>query len=139
MTLRSYLIIMGIATFISWFTFIVVLYTIDPFITNWIGFSFFYSSLFLSVMGTASILGFLIRFIGLKKELVFRSVKAAFRQSFLFSFFIVVCLFLLSFNLLTWLNVILLIIGLSVFEYFLICNNGKYKKLKIKEIQEDNF
>jgi hypothetical protein len=130
MTLRSYLIIMSIATFISWLTFIVVLYTIDPFITNWLGFSFFYISLFLSIMGTASILGFLIRFIGLKKELVFRSVKAAFRQSFLFSFFIVICLILLSFSLLTWLNVILLIIGLSVFEYFLISGTKNYNKIK---------
>ena len=126
MTLRSYLTIMITGTVISWVTFIVVLYTINPLITNWLGFSFFYFSLFLSITGTAAILGFLIRFVGLKKELVFRSVKAAFRQSFLFAFLIIISLILLSFNLFTWINVLLLIICLSVLEYFLINDKPRY-------------
>lgn len=129
MTLRSYLTIMITGTIISWITFIVVLYTINPFITNWLGFTFFYLSLFLSITGTAAILGFLIRFVGLKKELAFRSVKAAFRQSFLFAFLIIASLVLLSFDLFTWINVILLIICLSVLEYFLINDKPRYKKV----------
>ena len=120
MTLRAYLIIMTLATLTCWGIFGVVLNTVDPFVTNWIGFMLFYISLFLSIMGTAAIMGFLVRFACLKHELAFRSVKAAFRQSFLFGFLLVAVLFLISQDLFTWLNLILLVLGLSVVEYFLI-------------------
>lgn len=120
MTLRAYLIIMSLATGICWMTFVVVLNMIDPFVTNRIGFALFYGSLFLAIMGTASIVGFLVRFACLKHELAFRSVKAAFRQSFLFALLIVATLFLNSQGFLTWLNLILLVAGLSLMEYFLI-------------------
>lgn len=120
MTLRAYLIIMSIATLACWGAFVFVLNTINPFATNWVGFLLFYISLFLSLMGTISIVGFLIRFACLKHELAFRAVKAAFRQSFLFAFLIVAVLFLSSRDLLTWLNLLLLVAGLSLIEYFLI-------------------
>lgn len=120
MTLRAYLIIMTLATLTCWGIFGVILYTVDPFVTNWVGFLLFYVSLFLSVMGTASIVGFLVRFAFLKYELAFRSVKAAFRQSFLFGFLIVATMFLTSRDLLTWTNLLLLVVGLSLVEYFLI-------------------
>jgi len=63
---------------------------------------------------------FIIRFIFLKRELVFNSVKEAFRQSFLFSFFIIIILLLLSRNLFSWMNLIFLVAGLSVLEFFLL-------------------
>lgn len=123
MTLRAYLIIMTLATLTCWGIFTVILSTVDPFVTNWIGFLLFYGSLFLSIMGTASIAGFLVRFAFLKYELAFRSVKAAFRQSFLFGFLIVATMFLLSQDLLTWVNLFLLVVGLTLVEYFLISYN----------------
>jgi hypothetical protein len=111
---------MFLATGVCWITFTVVLNMIDPLTTNWVGFLLFYISLFLSLMGTISIVGFLIRFACLKHELAFRAVKAAFRQSFLFAFLIVAVLFLSSRDLLTWLNLFLLVASLSLIEYFLI-------------------
>lgn len=120
MTLRAYLIIMSITTILCWFAFIFVLWSVNPGITNWIGFLLFYLSLFLSLVGTGALIGFVVRFVGLKHELAFRSVGDAFRQSFLFSFLITAVLFLLSKNLFSWLNLVLLIIGLSVLEFFLI-------------------
>ncbi len=120
MTLRAYLILMIITTLICWTAFCFVLLTVNPEITNWIGFLLFYLSLFLALVGSAAIIGFLIRFVGLKRELAFNSVKEAFRQSFLFALLIVVALFLLSKDLFTWINLGLLVIGLSVLEFFLI-------------------
>ncbi len=125
MTLRSYLIIMLITTLLCWAAFIFVLWSINPEITNWLGFSLFYLSLFLALVGTGALIGFVIRFVGLKHELVFRSVRDAFRQSFLFSFLITAVLFLLSKNLFSWLNLALLIIGLSVLEFFLLSYSGR--------------
>ena len=120
MTLRSYLIIMSLATLVCWLAWFYILWVVNPGVTNWAGFLLFYLSLFLALIGTIAIIGFFIRFIGLKHELAFRSVKSAFRQSFLFSFFIIMILFLLSQELFSWLNVFFLVIGLSVLEFFII-------------------
>lgn len=119
MTLRSYLIIMISATFLCWISWASVLFSVNPETTNRIGFVLFYLSLFLSLTGTAAIVGFLIRFAGLKRELAFYSVREAFRQSFFFAFLIVAVLFLLSKNFFTWWNLGLLVAGLTILEVFL--------------------
>ncbi|MBU4375523.1 hypothetical protein KKH38_03415 [Patescibacteria group bacterium] len=120
MTLKAYLIIMSITTLLCWLAFGFILRSIDPYVTNWVGFLLFYGSLFLTMAGTSAIAGFLIRFIALKHELVFNSVRNAFRQSFFFAFLIIAALILLSKDLFTWGNLILLISSLSVLEFFMI-------------------
>jgi hypothetical protein len=128
MTLRVYLFIMAIATSICWIAFVFILRTVDPTITNLLGFALFYISLFLSLSGTAAIIGFLVRFVGLKREMIFFSVKTAFRQSFLFAFLIIAILFLSAHNWFTWLNLFLLVVGLSLLEFFLINYNNSHSK-----------
>jgi hypothetical protein len=120
MTLRGYLGTMAATSVVSWLGWIYVLVTIDPTSTNWLGFLLFYLSLFLALTGTTAIAGFLVRFIALKHALVFRQVKDAFRQSFLFALLIVAALYLLSQHLFSWLNAAFLVITLSLLEYFLI-------------------
>jgi len=107
-------------TAICWTTWFFVLFTINPLITNWIGLLMFYSSIFLALVGTAALAGFVVRFVALKHELAWRLVKEAFRQSFLFSILIVVSLVLLSKGLFSWLNLLFLVLGLSILEFFLI-------------------
>lgn len=116
---------MSIATAICWSAFAYVIFTVNPVITNWIGFTLFYTSLFLAIIGTAAILGFVIRFVALKKELAFRLVNEAFRQSFLFAILLIASLMLLSQELFTWLNLFFLIIGLSVLEFFMLSYKSK--------------
>ncbi len=125
MTLKSYSWIMSSASLLTWLFWFASLWLIDPMKTNWIGLLIFYSSLFLSVMGTASLLGFYVRFIALKQAIAFRLVRDAFRQSFLFSFLIVASLILLSKDLFSWINVSLLVAGLSVLEFFLLGLGGR--------------
>lgn len=125
MTLSAYLVAMIFATVVCWFSFGFIIITVNPEATTRLGFFLFYISLFLSLVGTAAVAGFLVRFMGLKQELAFRAVRDAFRQSFLFAGAVVTILFLLSKNLFSWLNLILLVVGLSVLEFFLI----SYKKV----------
>ncbi len=139
MTLRSYLIMMIAATSLCWAAFVFVIWTVNPFITNRLGFFLFYLSLFLALAGSAAIIGFLIRFIVLKRELAFRAVKIAFRQSFLFSFLIVATLFLLAKDLFSWLNLLFLIIGLSILEYFLISYGPGRRRHITPDEGMDNF
>jgi len=124
MTLKNYLIVMSTLTVICWGIFIFVASLVNPEATNWLGYFLFYLSLFLSLSGTTALIGFVFRFVALKKELAFNLVKVAFRQSFLFSLFIVLLLILKSQHLFNWLNLFLLIIIFAVLELFLI----SYKK-----------
>ncbi|MGE5425665.1 MAG: hypothetical protein ACM3PZ_01155 [Bacillota bacterium] len=127
MTLRNYLIVMGSMTAVCWAIFAIAAGSIDPVMTNIVGFALFYVSLFLALSGTAALVGFVIRFALLKRELAFYAVSTAFRQSFLFALFIVVSLNLLHFSLFTWLNVVLLVMIFAVLELFI----ASYKKSRI--------
>ena len=124
MTLRSYLITMILITAVCWLVWGFVIFTVNPETASAFGFVLFYLSFFLALSGSAAIVGFVIRFIALKKALAFRLVKDAFRQSFLLAFLISASLFLLSQNLFNWLNLFFLIAGLSALEFFMI----SYKK-----------
>jgi Ca2+/Na+ antiporter len=77
--------------------------------------------LYLAVSVTSALVGFVIRFIFLKKSFVGYSVKASFRQSFLFALLVVCSLLLLVNDLFNWWNMVLLILSLAVLEYFFIC------------------
>lgn len=120
MTLKKYLAVTAIATAICWTIFLFVSSVINPEATNWIGFSLFYLSLFMALSGTASLTGFLIRFVALKKELAFHAVRIAFRQSFMFSLFMIMLLILLSQGLFNWLNLLMLIIVFTIAETVMI-------------------
>ncbi|MDP3900007.1 MAG: hypothetical protein Q8Q23_02910 [bacterium] len=120
MTLKTYLAMMILATAICWSAFAVVITSVNPNETNRIGFALFFVSLFLSLVGTSAIVGFFIRFIALRQELVFRHVAISFRQSFSFASLAVVLLILQAIDLLTWYNMVFLVLGLTMLEFFLI-------------------
>jgi len=117
---------MLITTFVCWTAFLFVIWTVNPEETSRIGFLLFYASLFLSIVGTSAIIGFLVRFALLKQNIVYRSVRDAFRQSFLIAFLINLVLFLSSKNLFTWLNLFFLVTGLSLLEFFLVSYQRPY-------------
>lgn len=118
MTLKNYLLVMGILTALCWGVFVFIINLVDPEKTNWLGFLLFYASLFLSVFGTAALLGFVVRFKVLKHELAFRVVRLAFKQSLIFACFIICLFLLLAQNLFNWLNLILLVVIFAIWEYF---------------------
>ncbi|PIY78796.1 MAG: hypothetical protein COY82_00570 [Parcubacteria group bacterium CG_4_10_14_0_8_um_filter_35_7] len=120
MTLKSYLILMTISTFFCWLAWGVVLFFIDPTQAGFIGLLFFYLSLFLALTGTISLIGFFLRTLILKNEIVFRHVIISFRQAVFFSMVIVGSLFLESKDLFTWWNITFLVLFLTVLEFFFI-------------------
>jgi len=108
---------MTFLSLILWLAFSFIAVVIEPDTVNWIGMLFFYSSLFLALSGTFTLLGFFIRYSILKKGLSLHISKKSFRQSFLLSSLIVSVLFMLSQSLFSWLNVIIIILILSFLEY----------------------
>jgi hypothetical protein len=102
MTLRQYLITMVIATLLCWFSTFFVLVNVDPFETTWLSFVFFYASLLLALIGTTSLIIFVVYHVWGGKELpLFRYVQTSFRQSLLVAVFLVLTLFLQGQKLLT--------------------------------------
>ncbi len=95
MTFKQYLIIMSIATLLCWVAFGFVLFTVDPFYAAATSFVFFYVSLFLSLVGTVSIIScvLLYRF-ARTPEPMFRYVQKSFRVALLCSIAIVALLVL---------------------------------------------
>lgn len=120
MTLKKYLMVTALATALCWTIFLFVASVINPETTSLLGFLLFYLALFMSISGTASLIGFLVRFVALRHELVFYAVKIAYRQSFMFALFIIIILILLSQNLFTWLNLIMLIAVFLISEMFMV-------------------
>ncbi|MDD4607102.1 MAG: hypothetical protein PHS07_02055 [Patescibacteria group bacterium] len=125
MNLKQYLILMAVATVICWTAFGLVLFNIDPQITDIWGFGMFYVSLFLSCMGTFAILGVLLRFKSIRNRPAMQLVVLAFRQAILFSLLIVFLLLLQSFKLLCWWNIILFLLFLTSLEIYFICRQAR--------------
>lgn len=113
MNLRQYIFTMLFATTLCWVAWFFVIVNIDPFETNMLGFSFFYISLFLSLLGTISLIIFLCYRLFASRDLpLFRYVQISFRQSLFISSFVIVCLFLQGSN---YLNMWIAIVLVSMF------------------------
>lgn len=121
MTLRQYLLLMTAGTALSWVAVGLIVSTVDPNKAPLAVFAVFYMSIFLAFTGTFSVCGFLLR-IGLLKEqlVVSRHVAISFRQSLLLSLLLVIAMYLSSKSLLNGWNAVLIVMALTVLEFFFI-------------------
>ena len=111
---------MFLATVFCWGAWALVLFFVNPKNAGWLGLLMFYLSMFLGLLGIFSIFGFVIRYLIKKQEFVYKQVKIAFRQGFMFALLLVGALFLQGERLLVWWNLALFIAVISVAEYFFI-------------------
>jgi len=125
MTLSRYLIVMTFSAILGWVAWILVLFYIDPFTSGLSGFILFYISLIFALIGTLSVIGYFVRARFHKEELTYEQVANAFRQAILLSVLVTISLFLRSQGLLKWWNIILLIIGLTLLEVFIMSRKAK--------------
>ncbi|MCH7492878.1 hypothetical protein IID19_04830 [Patescibacteria group bacterium] len=118
MSLKKYLLFMTSATLISWIAWLVVLFYINPVESGVIGFVFFYVSMFFALIGTFSLIGFFGRVWFTKEPIIFRHLGISTRQSLWFAILIVGTLLLQSADLYRWWSISLLIIFLTLLEFF---------------------
>lgn len=124
MSLMRYLIILGLATLLCWAALFAVVFLINPSSAGWLAFIFFYLSLGFALVGTFSLLGYLIRMMRSKDEIPHTLVSIASRQSLLFTGLILLALILQSQRFLTWWNLLVLVAVAGLVELFFI----SYKK-----------
>jgi hypothetical protein len=120
MTFRSYLIIMTFVSLCAWIGWIVVIHTVDPFLTGFIGLVLFYLTLWVATLSSLTLFGTVIRVWLDKNDVVYRQVTRSLRQAILLSGLLLVVLFLLSKGLLVWWVIVLLIGIVSFIELIFI-------------------
>lgn len=120
MKLKHYLVSNLIAAIIAWLLWLFILFRVDPFAANWFGRSLFYLTLFVAVFSTMSLVGFVGRFSLVHQKLAHQAVVAAFRQAGLLAFGVVITLWLLSQQLFNWFNLLILVGGLAMLEFFML-------------------
>jgi Ca2+/Na+ antiporter len=118
---------MGFGTILAGATFFLVLFRTDPASAGALGFTLFYAGLGLTLCGAVSIIGFLLRVILHRDEMLSRLVGLSFRQAVLLSALAVGALVLRSRDLLSWWNCLLLIIVATVVEFIFISLERKPK------------
>ncbi|KKU48415.1 hypothetical protein A3H10_03275 [Candidatus Uhrbacteria bacterium RIFCSPLOWO2_12_FULL_46_10] len=117
MSLKQYIILMLVGTVLCWASWALVLIYLDPVSSGWLGFGFFYSSLYLALVGSFSLIGMGLRLVFVKQGAVFRQVAIAFRQAFFFGFLVIAALFLQSKNIFTWWSMLFLVAALTLIEF----------------------
>lgn len=117
MNIRLYLLSMSLGTLLCMVAWVQILRTSDPHTAPWFIFFFFYATLFLALLGSFSLTGFLWR-IWRKREamILFRHVRKTFRQGVLFALLVTSALYLKSHAWLTWWSTMLLILALVLVE-----------------------
>lgn len=106
MTLRQYIIIMSVATLLCWLSWGFVLLNVDPFKDNGMGFLFFYITLFFSLVGTVSLIGFgIVQWVSTQYRPMYRHVQLSFLVGVLLSLILILLLFLQGKAMLNILNI----------------------------------
>ena len=130
MGLRSYLILMAIGTILCWVVWFLIIGNINPDQAGIIGLILFYLSLFLSLTGTISVVGFLIRKkIDKNDTVIFHHVRHTFRQGLLLSCLIISALILLQCKILNWLTGMLVVVLFLIIESIIFANRKHKNKI----------
>ncbi|MDD5040149.1 MAG: hypothetical protein PHY34_03280 [Patescibacteria group bacterium] len=120
MSLKKYLLIMTSATLLSWVAWLVVLFYINPDDSGMVGYSLFYISLLVALVGTFSLVGFFGRVWFSREQVIFRHLGVSTRQSVWFSVLLVGSLLLQGTGYLKWWSLLFFIMLLTLLEFFFI-------------------
>lgn len=81
MSLIRFLIILGVGTALSWTAWVLVLMTLDPVSGGSVALMLFHGSFFLALFGSATIIGFFLRYWLEKETVLFRQITIAVRHA----------------------------------------------------------
>ena len=103
------------ATMLAWGSWLATVFSMDPTIANTVGFFVFYVTLGCAVAGSAVLLGVVVRRRAVPWE---RELPIAIRQGVLVGVGVVIAVILQSRALLSWINLVFLVIALTLLELF---------------------
>jgi len=116
---------MGITTLLSWAVWALILLTINPEVSGAIGHIAFFITLLFALIGTFSLIGFVVRLRAVKDPLLYQQVGTSFRQGVLFSLLFIGALLLLTSGFLRWWNLLAYLLLLAFIEFFFLAREQK--------------
>ncbi|OGL61786.1 hypothetical protein A3C09_00215 [Candidatus Uhrbacteria bacterium RIFCSPHIGHO2_02_FULL_47_44] len=116
MSLRLYLIIMALVSLSAWIAWFIVIYTIDPTKSGFLGFFLFFVTLGISVLASVTLLGTLLRVWIKKDQVVYRHVIRSLRQGLILTALFLAALLLSGIGLLVWWVLVLIVFIASILE-----------------------
>jgi hypothetical protein len=125
MTVKKYLFLLIVVTIVSWALWFLVVTFIDPSTGASLALSLFYLTLFLSLLGTLTLLGYGLRLLTARQEMTRQRLNIALRQGVLFSLLVNICLFFKAHDKLSLITVLLTILILSLIEFFFLSLRGQ--------------
>jgi len=125
MTTRKYLVYLTLITVIAWILWVMVVKYIDPTTGSTLALLLFYLSLFFSLAGSFTIMGYFLRMLTAGREVTRHRLSISGRQGILFSVLVVISLILKANNQLNWLTVVITILILSLIEFLFLSLSGK--------------
>jgi len=125
MSLKKYLLLMSATTLVAYVLVAAIIYNFDPLQSGLIIIVFFYASLMLALIGTFSVLGFLIRHLFDPRGVIFRQVITSFRQSIWLSALMVISILMYQRGVFSMITIVLLILALGILELYFITKNAK--------------
>ncbi len=119
MSIKTYLLIISLATLLAWLSWFMVVMNMNPDTGGLRPILFFYLSMIVSLTGVFAILGLILRCLRNKKEPIFYKALRSFRQGFWLAGIAAGSLFLFQQQILTYLSGGLLI-GIFIFLELLV-------------------
>jgi len=127
MSAIRFLVFATIGTFLSWATWTIVIFRIDPISGGLIARTLFMTSLWLALVGTGTVLGFLGRYLFLRQALVYRHLGVASRQATIVATTIIFGLILQSARSLTIVTGGLVIVIATAIEVFILAGQSRMR------------
>ncbi len=124
-TVRRYVILMGVATLLSWAVWSLLLLTVDPGVSGPVGHAAFFITLLCALTGSFSLVGLGLRRIFARRVVLFRQIGTSFRQGFFFSLLLVGSLLLETADFLRWWNLIVYLLLLACIEFFFLAREQR--------------
>lgn len=127
MSYRVFLSLIILGSIISWLSLGLIIFYFDPQKISFVGFSLFYASFFVSLGGLIFLVTNFLKRKFFKDQLLYYRVRNSVRHAIFFSILIIGWAFLKSHDLLRWWNILLLILILTILEFFFISLNKERK------------
>lgn len=127
---------MSATTLLCWASWLLVIFDIDPEEGGALAFLLFFISLFFAIWGTASLIGFVFRFLVFRTVPAFQHIGVSLRQALWFSLLLIVPLMLISRQLFVWWMSILMVILFTAIEGFFL-SRGLQQRTRIQHIYDN--
>lgn len=126
MSLRAHIVLMLTTTVLAWISWLLVIVYINPTSAGFWGFFVFYVSLFLSLFGSFTVLGFVMRsIVHFRRQTETYRIAASVRQSFLWSGALIIALILQAQRVLTWWIFAIVLIVFALLEFILMSGQAR--------------